>query len=64
MFILRQTGREDFPAFPYEPYNVQREFMQHVYSVLQTGGIGLLESPTGLLMYVVQYECNINHTLA
>jgi hypothetical protein len=41
------AGRDDFPAFPYEPYKVQQDFMQHLYSVLQRGGVGLMESPTG-----------------
>ncbi|BDA42655.1 ATP-dependent DNA helicase DDX11 [Coccomyxa sp. Obi] len=41
------VGRAEFPAFPYEPYSVQRDFMQHLYSLLETGGVGLFESPTG-----------------
>ena len=36
-----------FPAFPYEPYNVQQDFMESLYDCLQKGGIGLFESPTG-----------------
>lgn len=36
-----------FPAFPYVPYPIQLGFMQQLYRVLQQGGVGLLESPTG-----------------
>lgn len=42
------TGRMSFPAFPYEPYSIQQEFMEAVYHQLDRGGIGLFESPTGL----------------
>ena len=36
-----------FPAFPYEPYEIQQRFMTHLYDTLQEGGVGILESPTG-----------------
>ncbi|DBA85066.1 TPA: hypothetical protein ACH3X2_005791 [Trebouxia sp. C0005] len=36
-----------FPAFPYEPYDIQRRFMESMYATLETGGVGLFESPTG-----------------
>ena len=39
--------RTHFPAFPYQPYSIQREFMAAVYARLQAGGVGLFESPTG-----------------
>lgn len=40
--------RTHFPAFPYDPpYAIQQDFMAAVYRRLQTGGIGLFESPTG-----------------
>ncbi|KAI9891155.1 MAG: ATP-dependent DNA helicase chl1 [Vezdaea aestivalis] len=32
---------------PYEPYNVQYDFMNAVYDCLDAKGIGILESPTG-----------------
>ena len=34
---------------PYTPYDVQNQFMQTVYRVLETGNgqVGILESPTG-----------------
>lgn len=33
--------------FPFQPYNVQREFMSKVIESLQYGHNALLESPTG-----------------
>jgi hypothetical protein len=56
MFVFAGNGnagvlpemRTQFPAFPYDPpYPIQRDFMAAVYSRLQSGGIGLFESPTG-----------------
>ncbi len=43
----RSTGRQEFPAFPYEPYDIQRRFMESMYATLEAGGVGLFESPTG-----------------
>lgn len=42
------AGRKEFPAFPFEPYSIQTNFMQALYKVLQQGGVGLFESPTGM----------------
>ena len=39
--------RTDFPAFPYQPYGIQQDFMQALYKTLNSGGVGLFESPTG-----------------
>jgi hypothetical protein len=36
----------DFP-FPYTPYDIQRDFMRNLYEVLENGGLGIFESPTG-----------------
>ena len=41
-------ARRNFPAFPHAaPYDVQTQFMQGLFDVLQAGGVGLFESPTG-----------------
>ena len=48
------TGPRTFSAFPYEPYPIQQGFMENLYATLETGGIGLFESPTG---NVVTSEC-------
>ncbi|XP_010033872.1 LOW QUALITY PROTEIN: ATP-dependent DNA helicase DDX11 [Eucalyptus grandis] len=46
---MRKKGGGDgrFPAFPYEPYSIQVDFMSALYSSLERGGISMLESPTG-----------------
>ena len=36
-----------FSGFPFEPYDVQKELMGAVYGVLEKGGVGVVESPTG-----------------
>jgi chromosome transmission fidelity protein 1 len=43
--------RRDFPAFPFEPYQIQSEFMSFLYDALSSGprALALLESPTGKL---------------
>ncbi|XP_051808029.1 ATP-dependent DNA helicase DDX11 [Acanthochromis polyacanthus] len=41
-----ENGRAQFP-FPYQPYNIQEEFMQALYSALDQGKVGIFESPTG-----------------
>ncbi|XP_029289407.1 ATP-dependent DNA helicase DDX11 isoform X1 [Cottoperca gobio] len=41
-----ENGRAQFP-FPYQPYNIQEQFMQALYSVLDQGKVGIFESPTG-----------------
>ncbi len=35
-----------FP-FPFEPYDIQRDFMRELYLALEGGKIGIFESPTG-----------------
>uniref|UniRef100_A0A3Q1H8C3 Helicase ATP-binding domain-containing protein n=1 Tax=Anabas testudineus TaxID=64144 RepID=A0A3Q1H8C3_ANATE len=35
-----------FP-FPYQPYNIQEQFMQALYGALEQGKVGIFESPTG-----------------
>ncbi|TMS05570.1 ATP-dependent DNA helicase DDX11 [Larimichthys crocea] len=41
-----ENGRTQFP-FPYQPYNIQEQFMHHLYSALDQGKVGIFESPTG-----------------
>ena len=36
----------EFP-FPFEPYEIQKDFMYHLYQTLEKGKIGIFESPTG-----------------
>ncbi|WOL02168.1 hypothetical protein Cni_G10887 [Canna indica] len=40
--------QRNFPAFPFEPYPIQIEFMSFLYDFLDKGGgVAMLESPTG-----------------
>uniref|UniRef100_A0A4W6DAL7 DEAD/H (Asp-Glu-Ala-Asp/His) box helicase 11 n=1 Tax=Lates calcarifer TaxID=8187 RepID=A0A4W6DAL7_LATCA len=41
-----EKGRDRFP-FPYQPYDIQEQFMQSLYSALDQGKVGIFESPTG-----------------
>ncbi|KAI8987718.1 helicase C-terminal domain-containing protein [Mycotypha africana] len=34
-------------GFPFEPYNIQYDFMKELYETLSAGKIGIFESPTG-----------------
>jgi chromosome transmission fidelity protein 1 len=36
-----------FDAFPFPPYDIQLELMRRIYTTLDTGGVGVFESPTG-----------------
>uniref|UniRef100_A0A3P8T7N2 ATP-dependent DNA helicase DDX11 n=1 Tax=Amphiprion percula TaxID=161767 RepID=A0A3P8T7N2_AMPPE len=42
----QKVSLAQFP-FPYQPYNIQEEFMQALYSALDQGKVGIFESPTG-----------------
>lgn len=37
---------EEFP-FPFQPYDIQKDFMRNLYIALERGCIGIFESPTG-----------------
>ncbi|XP_013858951.1 ATP-dependent DNA helicase DDX11 isoform X2 [Austrofundulus limnaeus] len=41
-----ENDRAQFP-FPYQPYNIQEQFMRALYSALDQGKVGIFESPTG-----------------
>ena len=45
--------RDEFPAFPFEPYPVQLRFMKEIYGSLQRGGVVVAESPTGICNYAL-----------
>uniref|UniRef100_A0A8C3WHA1 DEAD/H-box helicase 11 n=1 Tax=Catagonus wagneri TaxID=51154 RepID=A0A8C3WHA1_9CETA len=42
----QEPGGIHFP-FPFTPYAIQKDFMAALYQVLETGKIGIFESPTG-----------------
>nr|XP_015208707.1 PREDICTED: probable ATP-dependent RNA helicase DDX11 [Lepisosteus oculatus] len=39
-------GPIQFP-FPYQPYSIQKQFMEALYTALDEGKVGIFESPTG-----------------
>lgn len=41
-----ETDRTHFP-FPYQPYDIQEQFMRALYRTLDQGKVGIFESPTG-----------------
>uniref|UniRef100_A0A3B3RBN8 ATP-dependent DNA helicase DDX11 n=1 Tax=Paramormyrops kingsleyae TaxID=1676925 RepID=A0A3B3RBN8_9TELE len=41
-----ETTTLQFP-FPYEPYSIQKQFMEALYTTIDEGKIGIFESPTG-----------------
>ncbi|CAE6498574.1 unnamed protein product [Rhizoctonia solani] len=38
---------DSFPAFPFQPYNIQLELMRSLYTALEDRKVAVLESPTG-----------------
>lgn len=46
---------KDVPViFPFEPYSVQRAYMERVIECLDNSGNAVLESPTGLCNFFLQ----------
>lgn len=45
-------SKYQFDAFPYQPYDIQVGFMRKLYDTIDSGGIGLFESPTGVLISI------------
>ncbi|XP_062991006.1 ATP-dependent DNA helicase DDX11 [Elgaria multicarinata webbii] len=43
---IQEKPQMKFP-FPYTPYPIQEEFMAKLYQVLESGKVGIFESPTG-----------------
>lgn len=39
-------GRDKF-YHPFEPYEIQRQFMTSLYQCIEDGKVGIFESPTG-----------------
>ncbi len=57
MSDLRLATPNDFPAFPFKPYDIQLELMRHVYSCIENGNIAITESPTGTVgLSLVSYH--------
>ncbi|CDO72617.1 hypothetical protein BN946_scf184985.g36 [Trametes cinnabarina] len=47
MSNLRLPTPDVFPAFPYTPYDIQRDLMRHVYACIEDRKVAITESPTG-----------------
>jgi chromosome transmission fidelity protein 1 len=42
----KDGGRNKF-YHPYQPYGIQKTFMSELYECIETGKVGIFESPTG-----------------
>lgn len=58
--IAHELSSLDF-HHPFTPYDVQNQFMQTVYQVLETGQgqVGILESPTGTVCIFIPCDKSI-----
>ena len=42
------SSKDDYlKYFPFSPYNIQKDLMKNMTQVLDRGGVGIFESPTG-----------------
>ena len=39
-----------FPAFPFQPYEIQLQLMQHLYTSIEGQKVTIVESPTGTVI--------------
>ncbi|KAI8058558.1 helicase C-terminal domain-containing protein [Syncephalis plumigaleata] len=46
-FVLSAPDSVDAYQFPFPPYDIQLDFMRHLYTTLEEGKVGIFESPTG-----------------
>lgn len=59
--------------FPFEPYEIQRDFMQQLFKIIENKEIGIFESPTGTgktltltcgaLTWLIEHETALNEEL-
>jgi chromosome transmission fidelity protein 1 len=45
--VKAQQEQKDF-HHPYQPYDIQLQFMTELYNTIEDGKIGIFESPTGM----------------
>ena len=43
--------------FPFPPYKIQEDFMEKLYETIDTGKIGIFESPTGTVIILIINYC-------
>ena len=46
----------EFP-FPFQPYDIQKDFMRHLFVALERGNVGIFESPTGTVLEGHELTC-------
>jgi len=52
-YDLRLIPPNNFPSFPYaNPYNIQLDLMRHLYEVIESRKVAIVESPTGTVSNV------------
>ena len=53
------TDGDSIPSsfnFPFTPYKIQEDFMRCLYGVLSEEKIGIFESPTGTVSFLVVFD--------
>jgi Rad3-related DNA helicase len=45
--MAAQSGMDQNFHHPYQPYDIQKQFMTALYQCIEDGKIGIFESPTG-----------------
>lgn len=51
---LKLSTPDEFPSFPFAPYDIQLALMRHLYSAIEDKKVTIVESPTG----TVRVLCN------
>lgn len=44
---MANTGAHETFNHPYQPYDIQLDFMRALYDCIEQGKVGIFESPTG-----------------
>lgn len=46
--------------FPFKPYDIQENFMKHLYYTIENEKIGIFESPTGTVRHLLIFATSIS----
>lgn len=49
----KSTKMETTFPFPFKPYDIQEKFMRELYLTLEEQKLGIFESPTGTVSYLL-----------
>ena len=52
--LEKELSPPDKFLFPFEPYEIQKNFMRVLYNTLERGQVGIFESPTGTVKVVTR----------